>query len=46
MGQSEYLTIRGSIRLIYVNEGLRGFYKGIMSPLVSRTPISSALYFS
>jgi solute carrier family 25 carnitine/acylcarnitine transporter 20/29 len=29
-----------------MKEGFRGFFKGVLSPLVSRTPVSSALYFS
>ena len=31
---------------IYRHEGLRGFFKGVMSPLAARTPVSSSLYFS
>ena len=46
MGQAAHLTIRGAIAQIYHNEGVRGFYKGVMSPLASRTPISASLYFT
>ena len=31
---------------IYAKEGLRGFLKGMMSPLVSRTPVAASLFFA
>ena len=46
MGQSNNMTLRGTIVSIYTLEGLRGFYKGVLSPLASRIPISTSLYFS
>ena len=34
------------MREIYKNEGFLGFWKGLYSPLIARTPISASLFVS
>ena len=38
---SEPLKLRACMRDIYYFEGLKGFYKGLLSPVVGRAPIAA-----
>mmetsp|Transcript_3884 Transcript_3884/g.4556 ORF Transcript_3884/g.4556 Transcript_3884/m.4556 type:complete len:190 (+) Transcript_3884:172-741(+) len=40
------LTLRHCIKDIYHFEGLRGFFKGVTSPMIGRTPITAILFGS
>ena len=35
------LTLKVCIRDIYMFEGVQGFFKGVLSPMVGRTPITA-----
>ena len=35
------LTLRACIKDIYMYEGVSGFFKGVLSPMVGRTPITA-----
>lgn len=40
------LTVRQCLKDIYRVEGATGFFKGVWSPIVARTPISACLFVS
>ena len=44
--QGSKLSLFNCVRDIYRFEGFLGFYKGVISPMVGRTPIAATLYSS
>ena len=39
-------TIRSCVTDIYRNEGMNGFFKGVLSPITARVPISASLFLA
>ena len=41
---NETLTIRRAFGNIYHSEGVRGFYRGVMSPVLGRSPLAGVMW--
>ncbi|KAI6197385.1 SLC (SoLute Carrier)-like protein [Aphelenchoides besseyi] len=46
LGKSEYSSLRGVFTSTLKNEGIRGFYKGIVPPIFAETPKRATKFFT
>lgn len=46
LGKSHYSGLHNVIQQTYTNEGVRGFYKGILPPILAETPKRAAKFFT